>query len=233
MDNPFLAVLSVWTHLQSSLTKIVRWGKHRARNPALRKQTNLEHTYAFMFLAMTALPKLKWFNPELDAGLILTCIHLHDVGEAETGTDTQFINKKQEIDVQEFLAFRQRMQALEIDVREELEAAFLLQFCLADHSLFPEDAQVVLKRLAKRFSLEAKIFAALERFDYVQYAYEGYMEHGDNVILTHVLRNQLPALEQYAANISGFDEIWKPEMNEWAKKFLAANEHVIQDQRAA
>ncbi len=233
MTKSFLALLGVWTHFQTSLTKVFRWGNHRARNQALRGQTNLEHTYAFMFLAMTALPKLQWHFPKLDNELILSCIHLHDIGEGEIGHDTPFINKRQEIDVQEFLGFRRRIQDLDDDVRERLEAAFLLQFCLGDNHLFPDDARVVMNALKEKYSHEALIFAALERLDYIKYASESFVVHGDEVILTHVLRKQIDEMAHYAKKIPGFDEIWTPEMHTWATDFLTNHANVPEEKRAA
>lgn len=233
MPHAFLAVLHVWTHIQTSLTTVFRWGNHRARNPELRQQTNLAHTYAFLFLAMTVLPKLKRHNPTLDGELMLTSIHLHDVGEAERGVDTPYINKKQAIDVVEFVAFRERMQHLEPGIRQHLERAFLLQFCLGEYDLFPEDVHEIMAELREDYAPEALLFAALERLDYIKFAYESYTIHGDAIILTHVLRKQCHEMARYTESIPGFNEVWTPEMNEWAQRFLIDHLDVPEEKRSA
>lgn len=234
MNNPkFLAIQLFWTNHQTLLTGIIRWENHRKRNPAIRKQTNADHMLAFVNLVDIYEEVFKRYDPNLDFVLVKLDVQVHDVGESVIGKDTPFINKKDEIDALEYVAFMDFIKDLPLEVIIKFERAFLLQFCLKDPNIFPERARPIMAELKEHHSAEAMIFAALERLDYILFAYEQFVNIGDNIILTHVLRNQLSEMEHYAKEIPGFNEIWTPEMNEWAKTFLTENYHIYEEKRAA
>lgn len=234
MNNPqFDAIQAFWTRHQVLLSGVVRWENHRVRNPKIRRQTNADHTLTFENLADIYEPTFKRYNPNLDFSLVKLDIRLHDVGESVIGNDTAFINKKDEIDAAEYVAFMGFIKDLPPEVISKFERAFLLQFCLKDSSIFPERARPIMAELKQNHSAEATIFAALERLDYILFAYEQYKDIGDNVILTHVLRKQHREMERFTSTIPGFSEIWTPEMNSWTKQFLIDNALVYEEKRAA
>ena len=74
-------------------------------------------------------------------------------------------------------------------------------------------------------SREALVFEAVERFDYVLYALEQYLERGNEKILVQVLRNRVPRLDRLASCLNDFGKlIWTEKISDWARDFIKARE---------
>jgi hypothetical protein len=82
--------------------------------------------------------------------------------------------------------------------------------------------------LAETRAVEALVFNALEKWDYVLYALEQYEHLANAFILAEVLGRQMAELDESARLIPGFaQEIWTPEIRTWCVHFLADHRHVL------
>ncbi len=216
MKNPpatHSALLSIWSSGQTQLPRVVRWLPFHERQ-GTRRQDTLQHTYSLAIFTSVFLERVRPFLAHLDEGLIMQAILLHDHGEGELGRDVLHPNKTGNQDLAEYEAFRKRFQP--VKEFRSLHEAYLLQYSLGDHHHFPDEAQIILRRLAKRKLSEARAFSAIEAFDYLLYAVEQYVELGNKDILAHVLGNVGPRLDNMARLVLGFAEgFWTHEFKDW------------------
>ncbi len=175
------------------------------------------------------LAKLSFFVT-LDEALLERAALIHDHGEGELQMDVPYAEKKDEDDVREYEAFRRRYGTLDRRSFDRFHRAFLLQFVNKPDAAakLPDDARDVTVELAETRAVEALVFNALEKWDYVLYALEQY-EHLENAfILAEVLGRQMAELDESARLIPGFaQEIWTPEIRTWCVHFLADHRHVL------
>jgi hypothetical protein len=159
---------------------------------------------------------------ELDRGLLMTALAVHDLGEGETGKDTLYIDKSIEGDLEEYQAFLRRYKlSKKGPMFNYLHRAFLLQFALANPQNFPLSARALMSGIAITNRLEAMVFDVVERWDYVLYAVEQYYERGNEKILVQTLRHQIPHLNRLSNELPGFGEkIWTKEISIWATELL-------------
>jgi hypothetical protein len=224
-DKQWLRILDFWKRGQEKLPLVVRWSKYLDEPPGVRRQDTLQHTYAMLELTDMFVTRLRRYI-KLDGLLLMRAVMLHDAGEGELGADTLYQDKTMQGDVHEYLAFAESLKSLEPDIAAEFNLAFLLQFALkGDFSAFPPAAQTELETLANANYFEALAFEAIERWDYVLYALEQYLDKKNERIFVQVLRNQTPHLNRLALDLPGFGvEVWKTATRQWCEEFLAANQ---------
>lgn len=225
IEMPPLSGEKMWTILQDKQSNVFRWKDYAECNPRLSKQSNAEHVPSVGRLFHDVVPALKYHNPRLNVELLLGAIHYHEDGEALIGSDELWHNKGQERDLLEYKVFLESIADNDVTIRGRSEEMFLLQFITGPTDLleaYNMGTANWLRHLRKNFSLEGKVFNALEKADYYMYAKKrGYDECGDVVILVHVLRNHTGPLDEYAKTIPGFREhVWTQAHSESAKEFM-------------
>ena len=221
--NNLRPLIAAWKAPQVGLPKVIRWAQYVA-DGNVRRQNTLQHSLAITILGAIVIAQISAASAaELDGELLLTALAIHDEGEGELGRDTLWKDKSTEGDLAEYLAFRKRHEMLGPAWRS-LHVAFLLQFCLKNPSEFPEDAREIMEDLATTHRYEALAFEALEKWDYLLYAFEQYLERGNEKILAEVLRNHVPGFDRLATELPGFTAIWTPELSAWASSFLKQHE---------
>ncbi len=211
-DTIFDRILPLWKGGQTEMAKVIRWSKYVKANPSLRRQSTVEHSWSISFLGYAVISMIKpHLKFAIDGELLMGAITVHDMAEGMLGRDVLYLEKTEEKDRDEYLAFMEQTKALPRAMRESLEEAFLLQFALKRPKCFPAAAQAVMERLAAEKTIEASLFDAIERLDYLMYALECYRHHKDKVVIDAVFSNQLAKLDQHALYTPGFSYVWKPE----------------------
>ena len=219
-----LPLLNAWKTPQVGLDEVLRWKKYVDKDQGTRPQNSLQHSLSITILGSMVIEELRPYV-EIDSGLLITCLAVHDVGEGILKKDTLYIDKTVEGDLEEYQAFRHQYEPLDRELFDRLHRAFLLQFALKNPRIFPGDAREIMAHLAEEFLLEALMFSAIEQWDYVLYAIEQYHDRGNEKILVQVLRSQIGPLNAFAEEIPGFKaKIWTPEISSWATSFLVPYE---------
>jgi hypothetical protein len=203
---------------QQSLPMVPRWKKYFEREQGIREQNTLQHSHALTLIGAIAIQRMG-LDGEVDAGFLLAALAIHDVGEGELGYDTLYIDKDASQDLKEYLAFAHRYQA--VPEFGHLQELFLLQFALKNPENFPVDARNVMMKLAEHYRLEALVFEALERWDYLLFALEQYLDRENELVLTQVLRHQVPHFERLLVELPTFEQLWTPELAAFSARFLA------------
>jgi hypothetical protein len=223
-------LIAAWKAPQTGLPTVVRWGKYLKDPQLARSQNSLQHSLAITILGSMVIGLLERYNDHgvrINRGLLMTAFAIHDIGEGEIGatTDTLYIDKNEEQDHKEYIAFCNRYEPLGKTMFEPLHEAFLLQFALKAPLCFPTRARHIMLELASENFLEANIFDAVERWDYVLYALEQYHERGNEKILVQVLRGQIPHLDRLADKVPGLRQtVWTDDVGLWATNFIKAYE---------
>ncbi|MDP2838082.1 MAG: hypothetical protein Q8O53_02295 [Candidatus Moranbacteria bacterium] len=217
--------LQVWTSGQVGLPKVPRWSKyHEDGHSMVRRQDSLQHSYSITVLGKVFCYKLR---PHvcLDEGLLQNALLIHDHGEGEIQYDTHYIDKTEQGDLIEYKAFTKCYSVFPTDLFCEFQRAFLLQFALKCPASFPTGACIVMDQLAATKKTECLAFDAIERWDYVLYALEQFLERGNEKILLQVMRHQKPHLDRLVGELPGFgDEIWTVSIRQWFDGFLVQNQ---------
>lgn len=222
---PGLPHYGVWRTLQIEHEAVIRWGPYRECNTRLHEQTNLHHIVSLLRISDLYLRNLLGYVV-FNLGMVNTVAQCHEDGEAVLGRDVNYNVKTGADDFAEWVAFRDMLSGAlkEMKQREELHKAFLLQFILGDVSHFEQDPEAfaIIQDLQHYSLLEARLFNALERLDYIYYAWQAYEDTGDVVILTHVLRRHVPKLKECASGmIDGFSKVmWTPEQQSQAEEII-------------
>ncbi len=210
-------LVATWSRPQQSLRKVIRWGKYVKRGS--RRQDTLQHSYSFALFALCLFPRLR-MHVSFDEHLVLKAILLHDIGEGEVKGDTLYVDKNHEGDIAECAAFLNRFGD---SFGREGREAFLLQFApkAARMAHYEEE----LKILFERRSIESLVFEAVERFDYLLYALEQWVERRQVKILVQVLRNQAQHFNRLSLELPGFrKELWTLELEEWSHDLLNSHQ---------
>ncbi|MEY2672042.1 MAG: hypothetical protein RL687_459, partial [Candidatus Parcubacteria bacterium] len=207
------------------------------RNPDLRKQTTLHHQHSVCMAIIPVLFNLKKkYCPKLDTELMKDAFQLHDLPEGLLlqKKDISVVSKRAHHDLEEYVAFEQKIQHFkgsDPDLYEHFLEAYLLQFAHKEDeylSIFPEDAMDIIANLRGEHPYEVALFPALEKWEYLFYAYEGYLHHGDEVIWVNILRHHSIELSNFSSNILGFrEEVFPIHFEEAINKFIEKNKHVI------
>ena len=228
------ALIDAWKHGQVHLPKVVRFTQYVGQNPRLRRQDTLAHVHGLALMCSIMLNRLSQHVPWLDKALFLQAVIVHDMGEGELGNDVIFLKKSSERDLEEYLAFKARFIPLGESDWMELQRAFLLQFADARSPCFPEEERAVMAELHRTKKYEAVLFSALESFDYLLYAAECFLDHGDGKVLYEVSGRQVPRLDEFAQRLPGFsEEVWTPQIRRWYVEFRASYESSRQAKEAA
>lgn len=195
----------VWVSSQLGLPAVTRWSKYVDAGRT-RKQDSLQYSYGVAVLRKIFVERMRPY-PKLGGELIVTALLLHDHGEGELGRDTLSVDKTDRGDLDEHFAFRKRLGPERLEAFGALHAARLLQFVSRSRDGLPEDARRVVDAPAAAKRWEAQAFDALERWGFLLFAPEQYLERGNEVILTRVLRNRAPKLDRRAREPYGFREV--------------------------
>ena len=229
----FTDILPIWTSTQNDLKCVFRWSRFIEKNPLLRKQSVLDHQYSVLSVIDIVLSLLKTYNPDLNELLLLRAFKVHDQPEAMyvlNGYDCLADKKTQEKDIEEYLFFKKNYIHLPAISYVVQEYAYLLQYALKLNDLFPVEAIEIMDKIKKDNVLEARIFEALESWEYLFYAYECYLYHNDEYIFTQVIRRELSVLQKHAVIIPGFrQEIFRGDFEDYLKKFLEDHKDVPVD----
>lgn len=208
--NQWISIIDVWRSGQEQLPGVQRWKKYDKPmdGSKVRVQNSLQHSYSITLLGKIVCMRLDPYV-KLDHLFLMTSLLLHDHGEGEIQQDTVYIDKTNQGDLDEYLAFKKRFEQLGDAHYNELEKAFLLQFVSKPFEHFPQKAQNQMRYLQTQYLKEAYAFDAVERWDYLLYAVEQYYEFGNFKILVQTLRHQIPHLDRLAEILPGFCEtIW-------------------------
>ena len=234
--NPFTShhgqLFEAWRAAQVGLGAVLRFEKYaemsrEAFGQGLRSHTSLEHSHSVTLLARIMVHRCRpYLAAPFDEMLLTDAVLVHDHGEGYIGEDTAYLDKNAEKDLAEYLAFCQAYESLG-SIWTHLHRAFLLQFALKNPSNFPFDARIIMAELASVNYMEARMFQAVERFDYLLYPYEHYERDGNPWPLVWTLRNQAKHLDRLAAEtpeeggLPGFrQEFWTPEISSWWRRWL-------------
>lgn len=248
LDANTLAILDVWQSGQVLCQNVVRWGPNSDIEGLGRKQSVLQHLYSIQVLARIFRSKLRLhlrahvaslcaeeadeFLPSWDT--IFDCLLFHDHGEGELYAQQGFdLGPEQQDDgmaaVREDAALAARVSQLGDPPAREFIFRSRLQFVPSDKEL-PDSAPELLRDdqsiLRKYYGLEGKIFEAIERYDYLLYAFE----HRDDPAvgpkkILKVLFRHVGRLSDLAREIPGFrEEIWTHELEHACSAFVAAYE---------
>lgn len=223
-------LLEIWTDTQIGLGEVIRFGTHIEDDSTLRRQTTLEHKISVLVITTLLLPRLRNHIP-IDESLIIRGFTLHDVGEGILKRDVVWVHKSDEKDLEEYLAFSDHTKHLRGIEYEESQRAFLLQFASKNPQCFPAHARQIMTKLWGENKYEVLVFAALEAYDYLFYGFEDLKKTGRVVLLTRILRNQIPRLNEFATLIPGFRTIWTEKLQRWCETFIVKNNHVSAEPR--
>lgn len=215
--------LCVWLSGQVALPQVARWSKYHKENgqTKARCQNSLQHSYSIAVLGKIVCHKIRE-HVLLDENLLQTALLIHDHGEGEILRDTHYIDKNEDGDKEEYLAFVECYSMLPKNLFEEFHGAFLLQFALKNPLNFPEEARSLMTFLAIKCKSECLAFDAVERWDYVLYALEQFLALGNAKILVQTMRHQAPHLDRLAKELPGFGEkVWTESARSWFGEFLA------------
>ncbi len=221
-DFPF------WLLIQENQEKVIRWGKQIALDPKLRHQNNLKHIASVIDVAIRTCLQLQ-SHIFFDTGVVLGAIGIHEHGEALLLRDYVYDDKMVNVqtDVDEYFAYMEaieKMYPFDPETVQKLEELFLLQYATKSEkwSFFPEDVQEKLSIISVLLEIEAKIFDAIERYEYLFYTLETASVDNDNQhLIEQVMVNQIKYLDRYAKEICGFDKIWTEQKSKIAKEIIA------------
>ncbi len=212
--------LAVWRSLQDGgQASITRFSGHTRRfGYRIRKQNGYDHLCSVTYLCTQILIELRPYIA-LDEMLVSWCFQFHDVPEGLLRRDILAPVKKQDDDLDEYLAFERLFRPLGPATWEVLQRCFLLQFVLEKTDIFPVDARAVLDELRKNRLKEALVFDGIQRYDYLFYS-EECAEVGTSQVLEDVIPNQIPKLDRIARELPGFKEVvWTPQRRSYFKKY--------------
>lgn len=230
-------MFELWLASQHPLDEVIRFSRFVDRNPELRKQSTLHHQHSVSMVIIPVLFNLKSRHyPKLNTELMKDAFQWHDLPEGLLlqKKDISVVSKKAHHDLKEYVAFEQKIQHFlfqDINLHRHFMEAYLLQFAHKSDeylSIFPEEAMEIILHLRKQYPYEVHLFPALEKWEYLFYAYEGYLHYDDKVIWVNVLREHILELSRFANEIVGFrEEIFPIYFEEAINKFIEDNKHVM------
>ena len=190
------------------------------------KENSLQHSYKAALLALKVLENEKKYSERpFDSYLVLKAIILHDLGEIEAG-DTVYIDKNKEGEKREYDFFKKLISSLPEHITEALDTAYHLQY--SNRPGFSEASD----KLREDFSMEAKLFEAIERIGYVIFAYREYAKRNKEKIFVQVLRNQHSHLVSLSKQLRGFGEVfYTNEMQRDIENFLKEHDGKYTEQK--
>ncbi len=228
-----IPIARLWSQSQLMLPNVVRWGGFYGRGKC-RRQDDLEHSHSVQLAGSFIIGKLKK-HLVFDSDLLRDALLLHEMGEAILQRDVlaNIKNGDPYHDAREYAAFLESIESirtLDSCLYDYYQKAFLLQFCLGNGTLkgFPEPAYALMRQLASECRIEALLFKAIERWDYVLFAYEQAVQRQSLLLLVGVLHDEMTPLNQLALELPPFGrEIWTPEVEQEAGRFVANHPELL------
>lgn len=213
-------IFPIWLTLQSGQEKIIRFSTYiEIFGDRMRHQNGHEHRCSVCLLFTDAMIRMRQYC-QLDELLLTRCINHHDEPEGISKIDKPAPEKTDADDLDEYLIFEKLYRPLGNTVWTELQKAFLLQFCLSNPDCFPDDAREVMRHLATDHKNEALFFDAVQRFDYLLYAFECFAEGGVLEILHKVSNSQCDKLDEIAGLLPALQKVvWTQERAVFFKQF--------------
>jgi len=218
------------SHLQATmehdLARVKRWNQFQESNDA-RPQTTLAHTASIMLAAIVVVNAEQRHNPRpFNAGWIYETVALHDLGEmcrADDGCDVLFPNKSTQTDKDEIVFFDKTASPLPIPIRELFRSRYLTQFFTHADLLSEEQKELVLRGTShEEVEFLFLIFDAIEKYDYLLFAYNEFRTKGNECILVSMLRTNYSRLIELACTLPGFgQEVINPDVSSFASHLLA------------
>ncbi|MCR4278368.1 MAG: hypothetical protein NUV81_00485 [bacterium] len=221
-----VSLSSLQAEMEHDLTKVKRWNQFQESSNA-RPQTTLAHTASIMLPAIAIVRAEQRHNPtRFDAGIVYEIVALHDLGEmcrSEDGKDVLLSDKSAFTDMDEVASFVESTGTLPIPVRNLFRARFLTQFLAGKDVLTDEQSQFVRCNANQdELALIQLIFDAIEKFDYLLFAYHEFRTQGNSRILVSMLRKSYTRLHKLAVALPGFGrEIFNSDIDAFAKSVLA------------
>ncbi len=174
----------------------LRWSKYvlyengkSAEDNGIRRQNVEEHTLSKLLAFGMIMPLLldkfeKVFGRKIEYNLLWVCIVNHDFGEGlrKQKFDVLANDKKDSHDLEEYLLLMEFLDKSGLKdpvIKNFFQKAFLLQFALTSHEVFPEDAKKIMKGIREN-EVErntAILFQILEKWEYFFYALEHKEKH--------------------------------------------------------
>lgn len=221
VDNKLRHLLDPWLAPQIDLSRIYRWS--RFYSSGNRPQNALAHSISITFLGLRVTDAVAKCYPSLDQALIIGGLAIHDFGEAELRRDISWPDKSATHDADEYEAFVALLERSG-GCHYDMKLRFLLQFALrgkGHHAHFGVEAQEALAYLASSCRVEARVFEAIEYLDHMLYIAEQIRGGGT---LAEVFRGEIhtviDVLGRAIAEVPGFDEVWTPELDAWARSLM-------------
>jgi hypothetical protein len=216
--------------IEVGLARTMRWSHYQNRgigteSSIARRQTTVQHIVSISFHATTMIFRLIDDPSIINIRVMLMAFPIHDIGEvihAENGKDVLYHQKSATSDYAEF----QRMQdiyasLLPAEERKYHEDAFLLQFAAGNSAGWPDLLRVRLKQIALRYPTEMLLFEIIERWDYLMYAMEQFLVHGNTEVVSEVIFRGGKRLDELAELVPNFcTKYWTPELSSWCWKHL-------------
>lgn len=220
MEDLFGGLMVPWQNAQQPMMRVVRWGNFPSYG-----QTLVEHSNSVQFVLLWVQSRLA-SRPDVDWSLLQRAFLVHDHGEPLSGGDEHAENKTPDKEVEEYRAFHYLLTRVDLDYRNFLMQAFLLQYVRKKQwwSEFSAVDRVMVATLAEKYQVEAVLFEGVERLDYLASALEGYnryppVRNEREMMMDHVLANQVPKLDALAHEWVPFARrVWTSQLRE---EFLA------------
>ncbi|MDD4819102.1 MAG: hypothetical protein PHH27_02910 [Candidatus Colwellbacteria bacterium] len=220
MEKLWPGVSDIMLTAQIIFLGVYRWSR---LGKGVRRQNVLQHSYSITILARIIIEKLSYYL-ELDKDLLLTAFLVHDHGEGELKRDVCAGDKNKagnDDDLREYFAFVKCYEKLEPKMFQVFHRAFLLQFCLKDHTGFPREAVKIMESLEFESHFDALTFRAIELVEYLLYAMEQDKKGNRPDLLAEIYEQCLPEIEEISGKLPGFEsEIWTAEVSAFFEAYL-------------
>ncbi|MBI4268492.1 hypothetical protein HY627_01500 [Candidatus Uhrbacteria bacterium] len=234
LDAKTSAILDVWLSGQTLLPQVRRWGENTDAKGRGRRQDVLQHTVSVSVLGrifkgllephLIGKATVSWL-------LIFDALLFHDHGEEVYISRGYDENSEERTIVDgellEDAAFARRCGQLPTELARSFVYSSRLQFAPRGKN-FDGDipADLFEDQSAHRSAhwQEALIFEAIERYDYLLYAFE---HRHDTEIAVAIIRRHLERLSYLADRIPGMrEELWTRELGAACITFIAAHDDI-------
>ena len=212
--DPFGGLMAPWQNAQQPMLEVIRWSQFPSYG-----QTLVEHNSSLPLVVLWVQSRLIQYE-DIDWALLFQTAAVHDHGEPLTGGDENEYTKTPDKERREYEAFSQLISGADQNYRNLLMKAFLLPYVRKQHwwPSFLEADRVMVQELAGCRGVEALLFEAVERLDYLASAVMGHRQGIRNdreTMIDHVLGNQVPKLDRLAVEYRPFAEyVWTPRLRE-------------------
>ena len=194
--------------ITKSLTKVIRWSRFidkAGHGDQIRQHNVLQHTYSATYFAHWLAKRLQW--PAEDVALLISAFECHDWGEGLLRRDIASTDKETIHDLEECQAVDHYLYSNSLSEKQadKIMRAFMLQFAIQNGQAqlkFSWRAQQQLDKIVDKQEV-AWLFYFLERFGYLIYALEQYVDYDYHYMLADVLYNCLLDIKNAIAHVPG------------------------------